>query len=163
MHRPRFATRLSTAALVVFVAGCTGHRAASLAAGPVATAFTQASGLAGTWNGSFTWVGAYFYIDDARMAVRIEDDGRFTATVTPAGGTNNLAKPSRLAGTVVPRGDLVTLRNEEGPWPWITLARSGDTLYGVAVDPATQANVMMKLVHDDSWPSASGPGRGPGR
>jgi len=122
MRSPRFATNLSAAALVVLVAGCTGHRAASLAAGPVATASTQASGLAGTWNGFFTWVGAYFYIDDARMSVRIGDDGRFTATVTRAGGTNNLAKPSRLAGTVVPRG-------------WITLARSGDTLYGVAVDP----------------------------
>jgi hypothetical protein len=53
-----------------------------------------------------------------------------------------------LSGTLVANGNRVTLRNAQGPWTWLTLVRSGDTLYGVASDPAFEANVMMKLDRD---------------
>ena len=148
MHHHRFDTALSGIALVVLVAGCAGPGAASLTSDPAAS--VRASEVNGTWHGSFGWVGAYFYQDEALVTLRIENDGTFAATVTPNRGANNLAKPSTLSGTVVTRGNRVTLRNSEGPWPWLILARSGDTLYGVAVDPATEANVMLKLDRDGS-------------
>lgn len=52
---------------------------------------------------------------------------------------------SALSGTVVTHGNRVTLQNTWGPWTSITLVHSGNTLYGVAVDPAFEANVMLKL------------------
>jgi hypothetical protein len=149
MYHRRVATRLSGVALVALVGGA-GPSASSLASGPVATASARASELSGAWHGSFGWVGAYFYEDEARITLRIEEDGAFTATITPNGGTNNLAKASTWSGTVVTKGNRVTVRNSEGPWPWVTLVRSGNTLYGVATDPATQANVMLKFERDGS-------------
>ena len=90
------------------------------------------------------------YEDEALITIRIEQDGTFTATVTPNRGANNLAKPAKLAGTVVTRGNRVTLRNEESSWPWLTLVRTrdGKVLYGVANDPASETNVMLKFERD---------------
>jgi len=64
---------------------------------------------------------------------------------SPNGGANNVAKRSTLSGTVVANGNRVTLQNTEGPWTWLTLVRSKNTLYGVVVDPAFEGNVMLRL------------------
>lgn len=87
-------------------------------------------------------VGSVLYEDESSSVLRINPDGTFTATVTRGLGTNNLAKPSTLSGTVVANGHRVTLQNSQGPWPWIILTRSGgDILYGLADDPAIEAPV----------------------
>jgi hypothetical protein len=143
MRHRRFATSLSSVALVVLVAGCAGPNAGSLASDTVAAAPAPASELSGTWRGTLGWVGAHQYEDEARITLRIEEDGTFTATVTPNRGTNNLAQASTWSGTVVTKGNRVTLRNTEGPWPWVTLVRSSNTLYGVAADPSPGTGPVM--------------------
>jgi hypothetical protein len=106
-----------------------------------------ASALSGTWTGSFWQVGGVLYTNDANVVLEIKEDGTFSARVAPAGGANNRATASTWTGTVVSKGDRVTLRTAQGPW--MTLARRGDTLYGVANDPATQATVMITLRRED--------------
>jgi len=152
MNHRTLAAGVSGVALVILVAGCAGPCTGSLVARPVAADLARASGLAGTWHGDFGWVGAYFYTDEASIALRIEDDGTFTANVTRRGPTNNLAKATTWSGTVLTNGDRVTLRNSNGPWGWVTLVRSGNgnVLYGVAHDPTTGANVMLKFERDGS-------------
>jgi hypothetical protein len=49
----------------------------------------------------------------------------------------------------------MTLRNEVGPWPWLTLVRSGDTLYGIANDPAIQSAVMVRFRRDSAAPATA--------
>jgi hypothetical protein len=133
------------AALLGLVAGCSGLGARYAA---VATDISPGSHLSGAWHGTYGTVGGDLYQAEAKIALQIRDDGTFTATMTPNRGTNNLARPSTLSGTVVDRGNLVTLRNTEGPWPWLTLVRAGNVLYGVAADPSSQDNVMLKLERD---------------
>jgi hypothetical protein len=125
--------------VVALMAGC---------AGPGVLA--RSSDLTGTWHGTLGQVSADQYIDEALITLEIRDDGTFSATVTPNRGANNLAKASKWSGTVVTKGNRVTLRNTEGPWTWVTLARSrnGDVLYGVANDPAAEVNVMLKFDRD---------------
>jgi len=137
-------------ALVVLVAGCAEPGAGFFASRSVATDLVPASDLIGTWHGTLGQVRADQYEDEALITLRIEQDGTFTATVTPNRGANNLAKPAKLAGTVVTRDNRVTLRNEESSWPWLTLVRTrdGKVLYGVANDPASEANVMLKFERD---------------
>ena len=143
LHR----TVVGVATLVVvipLVAGCAGARSAGSQVGGAAPA--PAGDLSGTWHGTFGQIAASLYADESVSMLRINPDGTFTATVGPGGGTNNLAKRSAWSGTVVTSGDRVTLRNEQGPWPWIILTRSGDdVLFGLATDPAIQAPVMIKF------------------
>jgi hypothetical protein len=136
MKHRMLAAGLSSVALVVLLVGC---------AGPGVLA--RSSDLSGTWHGTLGEVGANQYEVEAVITLRIEDDGTFSATVAPNRGANNLAKASRWAGTVVTRGNRVTLRNTEGPWPWVTLVRtgSGNVLYGVANDPGSESHVMLKF------------------
>jgi hypothetical protein len=148
MRHDTFVAGLSGVALIVLLTGCAGPGAGWPASDGVAAAPAPASELGGTWHGTFGWVGAYFYEDEARITLQIEENGTFAAILTPNRGANNLSKPSSWSGTVVTRGNRVTLRNTEGPWGWVTLVRSGNTLYGVAVDPATQANVMLTIERD---------------
>jgi hypothetical protein len=150
MRHHRFATGLFAVALVALVAGCAAPSASLYESDTGAAGPAPASELSGSWHGTFGWVGAYHYEDEARITLRIEEDGTFTATVTRNGGTNNLAKTTTWAGTTVTRGNRVTLRNSKGPWGWVTLVRSrnGNVLYGVASDPATEANVMLKIERD---------------
>ena len=130
--------------LAAFVAGCASSGGSS--SGGAAAAVAPAGDLAGTWSGTFGQIGSVLYIDEAETVLHINPDGTFTATVTRGHGTNNLAKPSKLSGTVVTNGNRVTLRNSQGSWPWIILIRSGDDLlYGIPNDPAIEAPVMMKL------------------
>ena len=152
MSHHRFATGLSAVALLVLVAGCAGPNAGLFESDTGAAAPAPPSELRGAWHGTFGWVGANFYEDEARIILRIEEDGTFSATVTRNGGANNLAKATTWAGTAVTSGNRVTLRNSKGPWGWVTLVRSrnGNVLYGVASDPATEANVMLKIERDGS-------------
>jgi len=58
-------------------------------------------------------------------------------------GTNNLAKPVTWSGTVVRSGNRIVLRSSQEQW--ISLSRSGDTLYGVLEDPVVEAVVTLTL------------------
>ena len=56
------------------------------------------------------------------------------------------AKASNWSGTVSQSGRRVVFRVAKGSRSaWSSLARSGDTLYGVANNPATGANIEIKL------------------
>ena len=81
--------------------------------------------------------------------MQISPDGTFTATINRAKlGTNNLAKAEKLSGTVVSRGNRVTLVTAQGPR--LTLMRRDDSLYTVAEDPVVEAPIAMSLRHQRS-------------
>ena len=150
--------KLCAVAALTLLSGCAGLGPVSPP--PGSGALQPDSELVGTWTGSLNWVAPSLYDDEANLRLQIREDGTFTATVTPGRAGNNIAKPSSLAGTVVANDKLVTLRNETGPWPWLTLRRSGDTLYGVANDPAIQSAVMLRFHRDSTAPAtASGSNR----
>ncbi len=130
---------------VATITGCAGP-GAGFTSGPVSAALTPASELSGTWRGSFGWVSAFFYTDEADCVLRIRDDGTFTETIRPAKSANNLAKASNWSGTIVTSGNRVTLRTSQGPS--FTLIRAGNTLYGVAEDPVTEFPIMMRFERD---------------
>jgi hypothetical protein len=135
---------LVATALIVVATGCAGPTAGSVPSPGVTAA--PAGDLSGTWRGSYGWIGAYFVVNEGDCVLRIEEDGTFTEAVTPARGASNLAKASTWSGTVVTRGGRVTLRTSQGPW--ITLTRSGRTLYGVARDPIVEATIMIRFERD---------------
>jgi hypothetical protein len=135
--------------LVALVAGCAGPtpRIASDASGPTVAALSPGGDLTGTWRGSFVQVGAVLYTDDGDVVLQIKEDGTFVARVTRSkAGTNNLAKAGTWTGTVISRGNRITLRSSQGPW--VTLSRSGNTLYTVAEDPLVEATIMLRLEHE---------------
>jgi hypothetical protein len=151
MLQRMFMAAPSVALVIGLVAGCAGSRLS--ASGLGAAAVAPAGDLSGTWHGTFGVIGGAlaFYEDEGESVLRINPDGTFTATITPNGGTNNLAKRSTLSGTVVTNGDRVTLRNTQGPWPSIGLKRSGDnTLYGVPTDPAIEGPVLIKFQREST-------------
>jgi hypothetical protein len=155
-HTP--VARLCAVAALTLLSGCAGLRPVSPP--PGSGSLQPDSELVGTWAGSLNWIAPSLYDDEANLRLQIREDGTFTATVTPGRAGNNIAKPSSLAGTVVANDKLVTLRNEVGPWPWLTLKRSGGTLYGVANDPAIQSAVMLRFHRDSNAPAtASGSAR----
>jgi hypothetical protein len=125
-------------ALGALAAGC---------AGPGASAPSPpASELSGTWRGTFGQVAASLYLAESTCILQIREDGTFTATVTPLRRSNNIAKAWTWSGTVVGRGSRVTLQSSQGAS--VTFVRSGNTLYGVAVDPMIGATIMMSLERD---------------
>jgi hypothetical protein len=144
VNQRMFALSLTATALVTLLPGCAGSGV-----------LVRNSDLSGIWHGTLGQCRADQYEDEALITLQIKDDGTFTANVIPNRGANNLAKPSKLAGTVVTKGNRVTLRNEEGPWTWLTLVRTrdGNVLYGVAHDPAPETNVMLKFERDGSQQS----------
>jgi hypothetical protein len=151
MLKRTFAVWVSSVALAALVAGCVGPSASisSGASGPVATAPAPASELAGTWRGSFGRVSSDYYMDEAECIIQIKEDGTFTAACRPSkAGTNNLAKASTWSGTVVIGRNRVTLRSSQEAW--VTLMRSGNTLYGVAEDPLVEGTIMMKFEREGS-------------
>jgi len=151
MLQRTFAAWLLRVALVALVAGCAGPSASisSGASGPVATALAPASELAGTWRGSFGRVSADYYMDEADCIVQIKEDRTVTAACKPSkAGTNNLAKASTWSGTVVTSRNRVTLRTSQEAW--VTLIRSGNTLYGVAEDPLVEGTIMMRFEREGS-------------
>jgi len=128
--------------VIALIAGC-----AVLGVGPsVSWPAAFAGDLAGAWQGSFWWLGGVLYADEGSLLVQIKDDGGFTATMTPTGAANNIAKASTWSGTVSQNERLVVFHVAKGSLPaWSSLARSGDMLYGVAKNPATGANIEIKL------------------
>ena len=145
--RQRTFTGLTTVLLGALVA-CVGPGVDSAGSGGLA----PTSELSGTWHGSFVQTGGSLYVDDGKTVVEIKEDGTFTATVTPAGGANNLPQASTWTGTVVRRGNRVTFPSSQGPW--LTLVHRGNTLYGVANDPASNANILISLEREGSRGSA---------
>jgi hypothetical protein len=101
------------------------------------------SGVGGTWRGSFSQVGAFFYVAEGNCVLQVKEDGTFTARITPGPGANNIVKGSTWSGTVEREGDLVTLSVPGGPAT--TLVRKGDTLYGVTNNPRIEADVLIRL------------------
>jgi hypothetical protein len=126
----------------VAIAGCAGP-GATVAAPRRTAAALRAPGLAGTWHGSFGWPGGTYWTDDGHCTLRINEDGTFFATLTPAPGANNLAKVSTWSGAAVSAGDRVTLRSSQGPST--TLVRAGDRLYGVTEDPIVEVPITISF------------------
>lgn len=124
------------------IAVCAGPGARAAEPARIVAA-SPAPGLAGTWHGSFAWPGASYWTDNGDCTLRINEDGTFSATVTPTPGANNLAKAWRWSGTVVAAGDRVTLRSPEGPST--TLVRSADRLYGISRDPIVEVPIAISL------------------
>lgn len=137
------ASGLAAVALVVLVAGCAGPGVgSSRSAGPAASA----NELAGTWHGQFWWLGGSYWADEGTLLLQIKEDGTFAVTMTPAAAANNLAKASSWSGTASQSGRRVVFHIATGPLPaWSSLARSGDTLYGVAKNPATGADIEIEF------------------
>jgi hypothetical protein len=96
-------------------------------------------------------------LDEGRCVVQITEDQTFTATCERNGGANNVAKASTWSGKVVTRGNRITFRTAQGPW--VTLVRSGNTLYGVANDPLTGMTIMIRFEQEVSG-QAEKKGRG---
>ena len=145
-----FFTMISAMASLALVIGCAGPtaRMGSRQSGPVPAAFTPAE-LSGTWHGSFGQVAASLYADEGDCILQIKQDGTFTQTVRPAKiGTNNLAKASSWSGTVVTSGNRVILRSSQGPS--VTLIRSGNSLYGVTLDPLVEVTIAMHFQREES-------------
>ena len=140
---------VSAVMVTMVLSGCAGSVAATSAA--ASAAIPPPHELSGTWTGSYGQVAASLYADEGTFVLRIAEDGSFTATVAPSHGANNRAKRDTWSGTVVTRGSHVILQASQSRWPWVILARSGDdTLYGVANDPAIEADVMIEIDRDVS-------------
>ena len=124
---------LMALALASLIAGCVEVGVSP--AGPTAPAHD----VAGTWHGTFWWLGGSYWADEGTCLLEIKEDGTFTLSITPAAAANNLAKPGRWSGTVAERGRLVVFSQGR----WSSLVRSGETMYGVANDPATGADIEI--------------------
>lgn len=155
-------TFFTSVVLVALVSGCAGPSARlnTFPGDQVPAAFTE-NQLAGTWRGSFSQLVASLYQVEGDCVLRISPEGTFTATITRAKlGTNNLAKPETFSGTVVSRGNRLTLVTAQGPR--LTLMRRGDSLYTVAEDPVVEAPIAISLQHERSQFSEAGvPGASP--
>ena len=135
MRRGILGIVLTALALGLLIAGCAGVGAGASTSGPV----SPAQDLVGSWSGVFWLLGGSYWVGDGTCLLRIERDGTFTVSVTPTAAANNLAKPGRWSGTVAERGRLVVFSQGR----WSSLIRSGDTMYGVANDPATGADIEI--------------------
>ena len=129
--------------LGALIAGCAGP-----SAGPsMSTPAASIGDLTGTWDGVFWWLGGNYWEDEGTLLLQIKEDGTFAVTMRPAPAANNIAKASSWSGTVSQSGGRVVFHLSKGAWPaWASLARSGDTLYGVAKDPATGADIEISFV-----------------
>jgi len=153
MFKRMFVAAPAVALVAVLAVGCAGP--SSQASDSVSAAIPPASDFTGDWFGTFSWVGAWQYADEGKVALNIKEDGTFTATVERNWGTNNLAKPATWAGTVIIRRNRVTLDNSGGTWPTIELRRSGNNvLFGVAHDPGVENPVMMEFKRVGPPPSS---------
>lgn len=143
MRRHEVGAVFVTIALVALLAGCSGQ----LPGRPVATPQTLAGDSAGTWNGHFWIVGGFYYPNEGTILLQVKGDGTYTVRMTPRPAANNIAKPSSWSGNVVQNEILAVFRTLHQPWSgaWSSLARSGNTLYGVANDPMTETVIGIKL------------------
>ena len=135
---------ISIVAVVALLAGCAGPSAHIGSSGEAGSALPVARDFTGTWHGSYWQFGMVLYNDDADCTLQINEDSTFTAKCMRSAGANNLAKPSSWSGRVLTNGNGVVLQDNDGPWPWIMLRRSGDDiLYGTSTDPLVGATVEM--------------------
>jgi hypothetical protein len=148
MRRRTFATGLTALALGSLIAGCAGVGVGASPSGPV----SPAQDLVGSWRGVFWLLGGSYWVGDGTCLLRIERDGTFTVSVTPTAAANNLAKPGRWSGTAAERGRLVVFSQGR----WSSLLRSGDTMYGVASDPTTGADIEIALRRIGGAPGTGG-------
>ncbi len=134
----RFVESLAAAALVMLSAGCAGPSVqAGVSATPqVAFAPAPVAQLSGTWRGPFYEIASHrtSKVMEGDMVIRIAGDGTFTAT--------SAGRP-QLTGTVTVKGNRVIFDSSSGSR--VTLMRSGNTLYGLARDEQTGANVAIRL------------------
>jgi len=142
-QRPSMAV-LTAIALIALVTGCAGPMAGS--ASSPAGAPGPAGDLAGVWHGSYGWIGASYLADDGDCVLRIEEGGTFTLAVTPAKAASNIAKASAWSGTVVTRGNRVTLRTSQGPWVHPRSLRHH--ALRVSRDPVVEVTIMIRLDRD---------------
>ena len=92
-------------------------------------------------------LGGNYWEDEGILLLQIKEDGTFAVTMRPTAAANNIAKPSSWSGTVSQSGGRVVFHPSKSAWPtWSSLARSGDTLYGVAKDSATGADIEISFV-----------------
>lgn len=133
--------RTFTAALTALALGCLIAGCASGVGASASVPTTSAPDLVGTWQGVFWWLGGSYWVDDGTCRLQIKEDGTFTVSIAPTAAANNLAKPGRWSGTVVQRGRMVVFSQGR----WSSLIRSGDTMYGVANDPTTGADIEITL------------------
>jgi hypothetical protein len=139
------AAALGIAACVGLAPGCARPPVGLPGLEVTAAAAGSPGGIAGTWRGSAGQIYSSLYAIEAACVVRIERDGAFIAACTPSPAANNLAKPATWSGRAIDRGDRVTF---ETAGPAVTLRREGNTLYGVASDPLTEADVLIRLERD---------------
>jgi hypothetical protein len=137
MRRRTLGIALTALTLGSLIAGCAGVGVGASTSGPA----SPSGDLAGSWRGVFWWLGGSYWADEGTCLLRIERDGTFTVSITPTAAANNLAKPGRWSGTVAERGRLVVFSHGR----WSSLIRSGDTMYGVANDPTTGADIEIAL------------------
>ncbi len=135
----RFVESLVAAALVMLSAGCAGPGVETgvSATHPVAFAPVPVAQLSGTWRGSFYEIASHrtSKVMEGDVVIRIAGDG--TCTATWAG------RPQQT-GTVTVKGNRVIFDSSSGSR--VTLMRSGsNTLYGLARDEQTGANVAIRL------------------
>jgi hypothetical protein len=136
MAQRTFVTLLAAAAMLMFGAGSAGQSAwaDSALTAPATHSYGVPSGLSGTWHGTFQEIAAPNREVQGRITIRINDDGTFTAT-----------SPTRpqVSGTVAAQGNRVIFQSLKGAR--MTLMRSGNTLYGLSEDQATEALVTLRL------------------
>ena len=149
MPQRRHFTLLIMAAAIALAAGCTG---AMSGAGRSSTEVMEASAsarptLAGTWRGYLYDRAPQSRVAKGDATFEVRDDQTFTArTEGQAGG---------WSGTVIDKGNRVVFRSPAVGE--MTLVRSGNTLYGVTLDPATAASVAVRLDKiEDAQSTASG-------
>jgi len=120
---------LAGVALTMLVSAC---------AGPMTEAGT--SGLSGTWYGSFAHPGAdYTSPSKADLTLQVRADSSYTFKW----GTR-----AESTGTIATQGNRIVLNDSSGTQ--VTLARSGNTLYGVMKDTGTGRAAVMNLAKEES-------------
>jgi hypothetical protein len=134
MAQRTFVIVLAAASLLMLAAGSARQSAWADSAAPAAYSSAAPSELTGTWHGTFQELAASYRDIQGRITIRINDDGTFTAS-----------SPNRpqVSGTVDVRGNRVIFESSKGART--TLMRSGNTLYGVTEDLATEAHVTIRL------------------
>ena len=78
--------------MVALIAGCAGPSAGAFGSGPI----VPASELAGTWRGSFSWMDGNYCADEGVVLLEIQEDGTFTAAMTPTGAARDAAGEAEI-------------------------------------------------------------------
>src|SRR5262245_23667119 len=145
MDTHRVLTGITTALFSAIILGCAGPAAnpgLGSENGSLAPALT--TGLCGTWQGEFSYIGSDHQSSPGSLDLMLEVSG--DSTYTLKWGNH---RPS--TGTVIARENRLILEDESGSR--ITLVRSGDTLYGVTKDQVDGRPTMLNLAKQDSAPS----------